>query len=133
MEKSCEKMLSGSVAFISTGGNDFSKGDLEINCHNPADDENLRIYVTCCIPGDCSSCVDPVVSAAASDNGVNIASASSTQSARPSVSILAAGSVAAVGVGFGAILVLTRQKTHSIIDNERQLQAVLQASEMADL
>ena len=111
MEKECSLHGTGYEAFLSKGGNDIVNGQLVADCGNSADDAALRVYFVCCIPGDCDSCVDPVVSSPGSTTTAAIATGkgdTGTGTGTSTSAVVAASSVGALAL-LGAVYVVAHK------------------------
>ena len=134
MEKECSSYGAGFDAFVSVGGGDIKNDKLNVECKNAKDDATARVYFVCCKPGDCDSCVDPVVSGSAGNNDI-AASATTTTSTSTDTSGAAAvaGSVGAVAVLGAVSLVALKMRSERTTTSEMELHQVLQQDEIGNL
>ena len=131
MEKECSSYGTGFDAFVSVGGGDIKNEKLNVECSNAKDDATARVYFVCCKPGDCDSCVDPVVSGGAGNKNL-AASATSTTSTGTSGAAAVAGSVGAVAV-LGAVSLVALKMRSERTTSEMELHQVLQQDEIGNL
>ena len=131
MEKECSSYGTGFDAFVSVGGGDIKNDKLNVECKNANDDATARVYFVCCKPGDCDSCVDPVVSGSAGSSS-DIAT-STTTSTGTSGAAAVAGSVGAVAVLGAVSLVALKMRSERTTTSEMELHQVLQQDEIGNL
>jgi len=135
MEKECSSYGAGFDAFVSVGGGDIKNDKLNVECSNANDDATARVYFVCCKPGDCDSCVDPVVSGSGSDDDPtnDIATSTTTSSSTGTSGAAAvAGSVGAVAV-LGAVSLVALKIRSEHTTTEMELHQVLQQDEIGNL
>jgi len=138
MDKACDELVPNSFPYVSVGGGDYNPMDdsLVMDCSNPKDDVTTRVYFVCCVPGDCSTCKDPLITTgvAGSAEISSATTASTGTSTSTSTSTIAAASVAAVVAvaAVGAVGVVVARKN---ANNEKtnELHAALAQDEVADL
>ena len=127
MEKECSAYGSGFKTFVSKGGDDYQNNELVVACGNGNDEAALRVYFVCCIPGDCDSCVDPVVSSYTPS--ADIASTQDGSSSSNAAAVV--GSVGAVGLLGTTIVVSVMIRKQR--DNGDDLREVLQQDGLMQL
>jgi len=123
MEQACdERYGAGYFTFLSVGGDDYKSGTVNVACHNPTDDETVRVYFACC-NSDCV-CKDPVVSGGTSTFAIAADTVAGSTGAEVAVAAVVAGIlVAALAV---VALVAVRQRYTNSNRQADQLRVALQ-------
>jgi len=123
MKAECHTMLANSMPYVSVGGGDYNPmaQSLVMDCSNPSDDEEMRVYFACCT--STCDCVDPEITGASGSSGTDIATTTATTKTSTTVTAVAASAVGAAVLGMAAVVTARR---HANAESEQQqLRAVL--------
>jgi hypothetical protein len=119
------------ILFAFTFTNFFSVYCCCTSCSNPKDDVTTRVYFVCCVPGDCSTCKDPVITSAADGSASKEATTASTGTGTSTIAAASVAAVVAVAAVGAVGVVVARKNANNEKTNE--LHAALAQDEVADL